>query len=206
MGTTVNETGETDETISSGTASNDDECHAPRPKKIKKNVQSTEKMMASSYSILKNSTQKSETATRPAIDECESFGLFVSNKLRNYSQLTRSTAEHYISKILFDADQGRYNMVYPRMDVRCQYGQGQSHTRRPQSSASTYSTHAPSISPQPSLQSQQHSVRYVDASAECDPSGGRASAPLQVDSPVATGPRSSTPLLPLKQDEHTQES
>ncbi|KZC03949.1 hypothetical protein WN55_01209 [Dufourea novaeangliae] len=42
-------------------------------------------------------------------DECYSFGMFVTNKLRNYSTHSRCAVQHAISDILFNADMGYYD-------------------------------------------------------------------------------------------------
>ncbi|XP_060820549.1 uncharacterized protein LOC132909637 [Bombus pascuorum] len=54
----------------------------------------------------KSENDKEET---PREDECYSYGMFVTNKLKLYSLHTRSEVQHAISDILFNADMGYYN-------------------------------------------------------------------------------------------------
>lgn len=68
-------------------------------------------MMTSAFDILKNASKKND-GMPSTIGECESFGLFVQNKLKNYSSRTRNYVQHLISNILFSADQGEYEYVY----------------------------------------------------------------------------------------------
>lgn len=53
-----------------------------------------------------------------AQDECASFGMFVGNKLRNYSFYTRSAVQHAISDILFNADMGYYNRAATSVEAQ----------------------------------------------------------------------------------------
>jgi hypothetical protein len=77
-------------------------------------------MMQSAFEILQTSSKRNETMPS-AVGECESFGLYVTNKLKTYSSHTRNYAQHLISNILFSADQGDYeygcrggsNKMYP---------------------------------------------------------------------------------------------
>lgn len=133
-------------------ASKDETIRPSRAKKQKKNLDHHEDMMASAYNILKKVAQKPEATARPAIDECDSFGLFVTNKLKNYPPWVRSTVQHHISNILYAADQGRYDK---RREYMCEYGFEQSNY-----SHSSATTQLPTPSPQMSL----HSLDGSDAS------------------------------------------
>jgi hypothetical protein len=68
-------------------------------------------MMQSAFEILKTSSKRNEIMPS-TMGECGSFGLYVTNKLKNYSSHTRNYAQHLISNILFSADQGEYEHGY----------------------------------------------------------------------------------------------
>lgn len=80
-------------------------------------------MVTSAYKILQQAAQKQDTPVKPVIDEFESFGLFVSNKLKNYSRSTRNIVQHHISNILFNADQGQYDIATEKVlsKFECDY-------------------------------------------------------------------------------------
>lgn len=99
-----------DDTARNETAVDERMSRPPRVKKAKKVVQSTEDMMTSAFSILKGAAQRKENVAQSNIDECDSFGLFITNKLKSYTRLTRSKVQHLISNILFSADQGEYEV------------------------------------------------------------------------------------------------
>lgn len=48
-----------------------------------------------------------------AEEECQVFGSFIATKLKNYSNYTRSSVQHAISNILFNADQGKMENYRP---------------------------------------------------------------------------------------------
>ncbi|XP_069696033.1 uncharacterized protein [Periplaneta americana] len=100
----------TTETLNSD--SNEDErVPLPPAKKTKKNVHTPEEIMQSAFEISKTSSKRNEIMPF-TMGECESFGLFVTNKLKNYSSNTRNYAQHLISNILFRADQGEFECGY----------------------------------------------------------------------------------------------
>lgn len=220
MGANGNETGDTGEKTRSEASSNDNKISTPRAKKIKINMKSPEEMLASAYNILEKAAHKPETTTttRPAIDESDSFGLFVSNKLKNYSHLVRSTVQHHISNILFEADQGRYGIIYPGMDARCDSGSRQSLV-----SYSSGSTYPPTPSPQHSTQSlagygQSQTYGRVSSASTCPPTSSPqlsthsleesevSNYPVQLSTTARPSrPYSLTPLLPQKTRSLTQE-
>jgi len=61
------------------------------------------------FSILK----KSASNMNSQHDECTTYGLYVGNKIRNYTPKTRALIQHYINNLLFDADMGKYDFVDP---------------------------------------------------------------------------------------------
>ncbi|XP_066991392.2 uncharacterized protein [Anabrus simplex] len=83
----------------------------PPAKKTKRNAENAEEMIQSAFEILKTSSKRSEIMAS-SMGECESFGLYVTNKLKNYSSHTRNYVQHLISNILFSADRGEYEYDY----------------------------------------------------------------------------------------------
>lgn len=83
---------------------------AKRPKIVNVNI-----IHKPTPKIHRNQTIPASTALNlcetPAQDECQSFGTFVINKMRNYSSCARSAVEHAISDILFNADMGYYDRL-----------------------------------------------------------------------------------------------
>lgn len=77
------------------------------PAKKKKVAINPDEIMASTYDLLKKKSEQTQPITQ-RMDECDSFGVFVSNKLRSYSNTTRPYVQHHISNILFSADRGEY--------------------------------------------------------------------------------------------------
>lgn len=83
------------------------ECHVLHVSRKQKRLFKAQK---SAFSILKGAAQRKENVAQSNIDECDSFGLFITNKLKSYTRLTRSKVQHLISNILFSADQGEYEV------------------------------------------------------------------------------------------------
>jgi hypothetical protein len=115
-----------------------------------------------------------------AVGECESFGLYVTNKLKTYSSHTRNYAQHLISDILFSADQGEYeygywggsNTMYPN------YG----YTSTPQTTHSPH-IHNSTFTPSPS------DSAYTSALTNRLPTSAQTSTSVEI--PLTTPPHPS---------------
>jgi len=86
-----------------------DSLRVPVPPK-KKNMKSRkgcDEMLERAFTTLKTSTAAASSADD---DECQSFGSFISNKLRNYLPRTSNQVQHEISNIIFAADQGHFDV------------------------------------------------------------------------------------------------
>ncbi|XP_061716947.1 uncharacterized protein LOC133524816 [Cydia pomonella] len=131
----------------------DNGSHTERPihvaKKKKKAVMDPEEIMASTYDILKKTSSEKSSKS---LDECDSYGAFIANKLRSYSNQTRNYVQHHISNILFNADRGQYEPNYgygysTRQGYFSTPGPIQTHsTRTTTSQQYNYSTPSPQMS------------------------------------------------------------
>lgn len=65
-------------------------------------------MLDEAFQILKSSASNKPNSG----DECESFGHFIANKLRNYSVTTRNAVQQSICNNIFSADQGQFDIYY----------------------------------------------------------------------------------------------
>lgn len=52
-----------------------------------------------------------KTETCDAAEECTQYGQFITSKMKHYSRSTLNTVQYQISNILYEADQGRYEMT-----------------------------------------------------------------------------------------------
>lgn len=191
----TNEVDEIDETTRIKAVDNTVHSRPPIKKKRKEEEDGTLKMMKSAYGYLEDAAKRAET--RPTVDECDSYGLFIGNKLRSYSRLTRSTVQHLFSNILFEADQGCYDIVHSKgMDERNTFGYGNSYLPRP----SVTSIHTPMPSPHTSLQSPSEGSTQLS----CD----IISPPPQLDNQEVTAfsPLSRNTLLLPHSDDNSQDS
>lgn len=69
-----------------------------------------EQIMANTYQIKKRKDEYPEVSRD--LDECESYGAFVVNKMRSYSNVTKTYVQHHICNILFHADRGKYEYQF----------------------------------------------------------------------------------------------
>lgn len=78
---------------------------SPIKKALKRKQQ--DEMLFEAYSFLKRAATTS--TSRPADDECATFGNLVANKLRKFSETSRAVAQHRINNILFEIEMKELN-------------------------------------------------------------------------------------------------
>lgn len=81
--------------------------HPDAPQRKKTKVDESDDKMHSTFHILQDFTSVKS-------DESTTFGKFITEKLKTYSQNTRACVQHHISNILFSADRGEYEYMYER--------------------------------------------------------------------------------------------
>ncbi|CAH1988847.1 unnamed protein product [Acanthoscelides obtectus] len=83
---------------------------SPKPKKVKAKSKNEDPRLEEAYQILKKVAAPQPVVTE---DEFAVYGQHIANKLRGYSRRTRVEVEHAFSRILYDADIGKYEWVAP---------------------------------------------------------------------------------------------
>ncbi|KAF2881585.1 hypothetical protein ILUMI_24590 [Ignelater luminosus] len=68
----------------------------------------------------KETVDISKEALNAINDECQNFGNYVADKLRNYSTRTRCAVQHAISNIIFKADLGNLENYQPNQETGVQ--------------------------------------------------------------------------------------